>query len=117
MNLKMQSVKSSDSEETRKKNKNIPEGIVRHQLMNLLVKVAIDKYVNNLKQFKNPMDAVKFSFENHYNYSLDIYEDPQEWRKSRYYNEYTDNFVQAHLPLFFAIYKSWSTKKDSGKKE
>lgn len=117
MNLKMQSVKSADNEETKKKNKNVPEGIVRHQLMNLLVKVGIDKYVNNLKQFKLPIDAVKYSFETHFNVALENYEDPQEWRKSRYYKEYTDNFVQSHLPLFHAIYRTWSTKKDSARRE
>ena len=117
MNLKLKSVKAADNEEIKKKNKNIPEGIVRHQFLNLLVKVAIDKYVSITKQMKNQSEAVKYSFDNHYNLALVNFEDPQFWRKSRYYNEKVDNFIQAHLPLLNAIYKSWSTKKEQGKKE
>lgn len=117
MNLKLQGVKSADSEESKKKNKNVPEGIIRHQFMNLLGKVAIDKYVQKVKQFKSGLEAIKYSFDNHYNNALSLFEDPQLWRRSRYYNEKCDNFIQAHLPILFAIYKSWATKKELGKRE
>lgn len=117
MILKLQGVKSQDNEEIKKKNKNIPEGIVRHQFMNLIVKVSIDKYINKTKQCKSALDAVKYSFENNFNAGLNNFDDPQIWRRSRYYNEKCDNFIQAFLPLLYAIYKSWSTKKEIGKKE
>lgn len=70
-----------------------------------------------MKTFKNPIDAVSYSFENHFNNLLKDFPDPQEWRKQRYYNEQVDNFIQAHIPLFNALYKTWATKKETGKKE
>lgn len=117
MILKLQSVKTADNEEIKKKNKNIPEGIVRHQLMNLFVKVAIDKYCNILKQIKNPLDAVKYGFEQHFAAVLENFEKAQDWRMRRYYNEKVDNFIQAHLPLLNAIYKTWATYKKDNKRE
>lgn len=47
--LKVETVKMSDYEEKRKKNKNVPDNIVRHQLLNFFVKIAIDKYCINCK--------------------------------------------------------------------
>ena len=58
-----------------------------------------------------------YAFENNFSYLLQNNDPPQEWRKTRYYNEQTDNFIQAHLPLFIGLYKTWATKKDQGKKD
>jgi hypothetical protein len=42
--------------------------------------------------------------------------DVHNWRKERYYNEQTDNFFKAHIPILDAVYRSWSNK-EPGKKE
>lgn len=49
--LKVENCKMADFEEKKKKNKNVPDNIVRHQFFNFLVKVSIDKYVNNCKYY------------------------------------------------------------------
>ena len=49
MLLKVEGVKQAENEEKKKKNKNVPENIIRHQLLNILVKISIDKYVNKRK--------------------------------------------------------------------
>ena len=44
-------------ERTKNKNKNVPDNIIRHQFLNLLVKVAKDKYITRSKN-KN----IKYNF-------------------------------------------------------
>jgi hypothetical protein len=43
--------------------------------------------------------------------------DPHTWRINRYYNEFVDNYIKAHLPYLDALYKSWAPRKDPGKRE
>lgn len=119
MLLKLQGVKSVDSEETKKKNKNVPDGVIRHQLMNFLVKISIDKYIMYLKQFKDPIEAIDYSFKNHFENNLfKLFSNSHDWRIKRYYNEKVDNFIQAHLPLLFAFFKTYSNKiKLAGKRD
>ena len=106
-----------DKEDKKKKNKNISENnIIRHQFMNLLVKIAKDKYVTVLKTTKNLLDAVKMAFEQHYEPVLKSF-DYHTWRKERYYNEQIDNFMKTFLPLLDALYLSWAKQKGPTKKD
>ncbi len=69
-----------------------------------------------MQTFTNCVDAVDYSFENHYlNEMKDVRN--QSWRHERYYKEYVDNFLKAHLPFLDALYKSWAPRKDPGKRE
>ena len=83
--------------------------------MNLLVKIAKDKYVTVLKTTKNLLDAVKMAFEQHYEPVLKSF-DYHTWRKERYYNEQIDNFMKTFLPLLDALYLSRLNKKELLKK-
>jgi hypothetical protein len=47
--LKFEIVVKAEVEERKKKNKNMPDNIVRHRFMNFLVKLAIDKYISYRK--------------------------------------------------------------------
>ena len=106
-----------DKEDKKKKNKNLSENnLVRHQFMNLLVKTAKDKYVTVLKQTSNLFEAVKKSFELHYDPVIKGFEYHQ-WRKERYYNEQVDNFLKTFLPLLDALYLSWAKQKGPTKKD
>ena len=105
---------SLDKEE-RKTNSNIPDNIIRHQWMMLLYKIAKDKYFRTKIKDTVP-EAVKFSFENHFNPYLSQYS-ANLWRQERYYNEMVDNVMKAYLPIFDAVYKSKSTQKVAGKKD
>ena len=100
-----------DKEDKKKKNKNLSENnIVRHQFMNLLVKTAKDKYITVLKTTKDLLEAVKISFEQHYDPVLKGF-NYHQWRKDRYYNERVDNFMKTFLPLLDALYLSWAKQK------
>ena len=91
---------SLDKEE-RKTNSNIPDNIIRHQWMMLLYKIAKDKYFRTKIKDTVP-EAVKFSFENHFNPYLSQYS-ANLWRQERYYNEMVDNVMKAYLPIFDAV--------------
>jgi hypothetical protein len=104
-----------DKNDRKNGNKMLSDNIVRHQFMNLLVKVAKDKYVTVLKT-NNALEAVKISFEQHWDPALKGFE-YHKWRMERYYNEQVDNFLKAHLPLLDALYLSWAKQKGPRKKD
>ena len=104
------------TDRTKNNNKMLSDNIVRHQFMNLLVKVAKDKYVTVLGQTKNVLEATKIAFEKHWDNAIKGFE-YHKWRMERYYNEEVDNFLKAHLPLLDALYMSWSKQKGPRKKD
>lgn len=125
--LQEQTVKSNPldkAERSNNKNKNVPDNIIRHQFLSLLVKVAKDKYItrsknlifNTAKTFTSTNEAVRFALTNNFLPAMQGF-NVHDWRMERYYNEYVDNFLKAHLPLLDAIYKSWAPRKDPGRKE
>ncbi|MCQ2819743.1 MAG: hypothetical protein MJ252_20960, partial [archaeon] len=118
INLKRQGAYSNaiDQEEKKKGNKNLPDNLVRHQFLGFLVKVAIDKYIVKFQTMTDPLEAIKFSFENHYDPAIRGFE-YHNWRKNRYYNERVDNYLKAYLPILDAVYKSWASRKTPSAKD
>ena len=114
--VKLTETKNNPIDKKEKKNNpNIPDNIIRHQWMQLLVKISKDKYYRT-KIFSNLPEAVKYTFENHYNFYLKNF-DNNKWRIERYYNELTDNVIKAYLPLFDVVYKSVANEKIVGRKD
>ena len=105
-----------DKEDRKKKNKNLSDNIVRHQFLNLLVKVSKDKYITVLKTHTDPFEAVKTAFENHFDEAIKGFE-YHKWRQERYYNEKVDNFLKTYLPILDALYLSWAKQKGPTKKD
>ena len=105
-----------DKEDRKKKNKNLSDNIVRHQFMNLLVKVSKDKYITILKTISDPLEAVHTAFENHFDNAIKGF-NYHKWRQERYYNEKVDNFLKTYLPIFDALYLSWAKQKGPTKKD
>ena len=114
--VKVTEVKSNllDKEE-RKRNPNVPDNIIRHQFMMLLVKVAKDKYFRT-KQMSSITEALEYSFKNHYDSYLNQF-DNHKWRMERYYNEFTDNVLKAYIPIFDAVFYSNAPIKKIGNKD
>ena len=112
--VKVTEVKSNflDKEE-KKRNNNIPDNIIRHQWMMLLVKVAKDKYFRT-KQISSFPESVRHSFEKHFDSFINQF-DNHKWRKQRYYNELVDNVLKAYAPIFDAVFKSWAPQKIIGR--
>ena len=114
--VKLTETKSNQlDKDGRKKNINIPDNIIRHQWMMLLVKISKDKYYRT-KLFDNIPEAVEYSFENHYLPYLSKF-CHNDWRQKRYYNEYVDNTIKAYLPIFDGLYNSYATQKKIGRKD
>ena len=105
-----------DKEDRKKKNKNLCENIVRHQFLNLLVRVSKDKYITVLKTLSDPMEAVRTAFIDHFDEAIKGFE-YHKWRQERYYNEKVDNFLKTYLPILDALYLSWAKQKGPTKKE
>ena len=114
--VKVTEVKSNAiDKQDRKKNNNIPDNIIRHQFMMLLVRIAKDKYFRT-KQMPSVVDAVDYSFEHHYDYYINQF-DNHKWRKERYYNEQVDNILKAFIPIFDALFYSYAPQKIMGRKD
>ena len=94
--VKVTEVKSNAiDKQDKKRTNNIPDNIIRHQFMSLLVKIT--KYFRT-KQMPSIVDAVEYSFQHHYDYYLNQF-DNHKWRKERYYNEPVDNILKAFIPI------------------
>ena len=114
--VKVTAVKNNPIDKQEKKTKpNIPDNIIRHQFMMLLVKIAKDKYFRT-KQINSIPEAVLYSFEHHYDYYLNSF-DNNKWRIERYYNEEIDNILKAFIPIFDAIFYSYAPQQIYGKKD
>ena len=114
--VKVTEVKSNAiDKQDRKKNNNIPDNIIRHQFMMLLVKIAKDKYFRT-KQMPSIVEAVDYSFEHHYDYYINQF-DSHKWRKERYYNEEVDNILKAFIPIFDALFYSYAPQQIMGRKD
>ena len=114
--VKVTEVKSNAiDKQDRKKNSNIPDNIIRHQFMMLLVRIAKDKYFRT-KQMPSIVDAVDYSFEHHYDFYLNQF-DNHKWRKERYYNEQVDNILKAFIPIFDALFYSYAPQQIMGRKD
>ena len=114
--VKVTEVKSNAIDKLeRKKNQNIPDNIIRHQFLMLLVEIAKDKYFRT-KQFEKLTDAVEYAFSHNYDSYLNMF-DNNKWREERYYLEEIDDFIRAHIPIFDALFYSYAPKQIIGKKD
>ena len=114
--VKVTEVKSNAiDKQDRKKNQNIPDNIIRHQFMMLLVKIAKDKYFRT-KQISSLVEAVEYSFEHHYDFYLNQFRN-NKWREERYYNEEVDNILKSHIPIFDALFYSYAPQQIMGRKD
>ena len=114
--VKVTEVKSNNiDKQDRKKNQNIPDNIIRHQFMMLLVKIAKDKYFRT-KQIPSIVQALEYSFEHHFDFYLNQFNN-NKWRVERYYNEGVDNILKAYIPIFDALFYSYAPQKIMGRKD
>ena len=114
--VKVTEVKSNiiDKEE-KKKNKNIPDNIIRHQFLMLLVKIAKDKYFRT-KQLPSVSESVEYAFENHYQNYINSFNN-HKWRIERYYNEEVDNLLKAYIPIFDALFYTFAPQQIMSRKD
>ena len=114
--VKVTEVKSNivDKQE-KKQNKNIPDNIIRHQFLLLLVKIAKDKYFRT-KQLPSVSESVEYAFEKHYIDYIKNF-DNHKWRIERYYNEEVDNLLKSHIPIFDALFYTYAPQQIMSRKD
>jgi len=98
-----------------KVSKNVPDNVIRHEFMGVLVKIAKDKYITRAKMFSNIVDAVKLSFDKHFLPAMSKYLNIHDFRLNRYYNEPVDNTLKAYLPILDGVFKSYCHRKPGHK--
>ena len=114
--VKVTEVKSNATDKQEKKqNKNIPDNIVRHQFLMLLVKIAKDKYYRT-KQLPTVSESVEYAFENNYKSYINSF-DNHKWRIERYYNEEVDNILKAYIPVFNALFYKYAPQQIMSRKD
>ena len=114
--VKVTEVKSNAIDKQEKKqNKNIPDNIIRHQFLMLLVKIAKDKYFRT-KELPTVSKSVEYAFENHYNNYINNF-DNHKWRIERYYNEEVDNLLRAYIPVFDALFYTFTPQQIMSRKD
>jgi hypothetical protein len=83
-------------------------GVIRHEFMELLVRIAIDKYIKP-GICKSESDAIKKLVEGYpleYMSKFDI----SKWKWERLYNEECDTLLTSKLQLLQALYNKYLTK-------
>lgn len=88
---------------------NAKNGICRYEFMEILVRIAHDKYVRN-RVCDSTGEACEMLIKSHLLSVFNRY-DSNKWRLEKYAIEETDLVLKAHKSIFDAIYKLYSGKK------
>ncbi len=83
--------------------------LVRYEFMEILVRVAHDRYVRN-GQCKSDFEAYSSMYHEFLLPVISKY-DSNIWRETRYLNEDVDYMYKAHKPILDAIYNKYSGRK------
>ena len=83
--------------------------LVRYEFMEILVRVANDRYVRN-KICGNLVDAVRKVFLEHFTQVMKVYTN-SVWREAEYLVEEVDLVYKAHRPILDHLYKKYSGRK------
>lgn len=84
-------------------------GLCRYEFLELITRVANDKYIRN-KLSPNILDAIEKLFSEHLNLILDKY-DSNRWRAEVYLTEEIDYVLRAHKNLLEHLYKKYSSQE------
>lgn len=83
--------------------------LVRYEFLELLVRIANDKYVRN-KVCQTNSQAFTMFIKDHLKTGLAAH-DSSIWRKTEYLNEEVDIVLKAHKPILDAVFKIYSGRK------
>ena len=96
--------KATNYTEVRNNPRNPPNALVRHQIMEIFVRLAIDKYIKTGLE-KRLSAALERLIAEHLTSVFDRF-DSNRWRWSRYLTEDTDRVLKANLPMLQSIYSA-----------
>lgn len=88
---------------------NAGNGLCRYEFMEILVRIANDRFVRN-KICKNQSEALEKMLSEHYSLVFPIY-DNRIFKKEVYMTEEIDYFLKAHRVVFESLFKKYSGRK------
>lgn len=88
---------------------NAGNGLCRYEFMEIIVRIANDRYVRH-KVAKNPAEALEKLIDEHLKELLPSY-DNRVFRQEKYMIEEIDYFIKAHKVVFEALFKKYSGRK------
>ena len=81
-------------------------------MMELIVRIAEEKYINKYQKTKNYFEAVEMLWEDNLIAEFsNLKYDTQIWRNERYFNEDCDYCLKNYKRIIDYIYKKYSVKK------
>ncbi|KAL4463939.1 hypothetical protein ABPG74_005876 [Tetrahymena malaccensis] len=90
--------------------RNPERGITRYQLMEVLVRIAEEKYILKTKKSASYFEAISQMWNEHLEKEFTSHS-PQAWREQRYWNEECDYCLKNYKPIIDHIYRRHSKKK------
>ncbi|KRW99368.1 hypothetical protein PPERSA_02480 [Pseudocohnilembus persalinus] len=93
-----------------KSNRNPPNGLNRYQVMDIIYKLAEEKYIQEYKTTKSISEAIKMLWDEHLKEEMTSYSS-QVWRIQRYWNEKCDTVLKGYKKIIDNVYKDYSKKK------
>ncbi|EGR33095.1 leucine rich repeat protein [Ichthyophthirius multifiliis] len=91
--------------------RNPERGISRHQLMEVLVRIAEEKYILKYQKCSTFFEAMKLFWEEHLEGNLDQRYNQQLWRNERYWNEQCDYCLKHYKKIIEHVYKKFAKQK------
>ena len=81
-------------------------------MMELIVRIAEEKYINKYQKTKNYFEAVEMLWEDNLIAEFsNLKYDTQIWRNERYFNEDCDYCLKHYKRIIDYVYKKFSVKK------
>ncbi|EGR32874.1 leucine rich repeat protein [Ichthyophthirius multifiliis] len=112
INIKWVATVSSIPQSDKTNPRNPVQGINRYQIMEILIRIAEEKYILKQKKAQSYLQALQFLWEEHLFQELsnESY-NPQIWRNQRYWNEECDTCLKFYKPILEHVYKKYAKLK------
>ncbi|KAL4456118.1 hypothetical protein ABPG74_014079 [Tetrahymena malaccensis] len=111
INLKWVATISSIPQQDKTNPRNPVQAISRYQMMEVLVRIAEEKYILKYKTTNNYFEAVKMFWDEHLAQEINSQYNLQTWRNERYWNEECDTCLKNYKRIVEHVYKKFSKLK------
>ncbi|KAL4432711.1 hypothetical protein ABPG74_011532 [Tetrahymena malaccensis] len=96
--------------------RNPDKALIRNEFLEVMGRIALDKYIRNEKAKVNAEAMKMFFYEEGLLNHLYEFDSPQEWRKIRYWNQECDEKLKAYLPFLKTLYNNFADSRKNEKR-
>ncbi|KAL4479127.1 hypothetical protein ABPG72_008957 [Tetrahymena utriculariae] len=96
--------------------RNPDKALIRNEFLEVMGRIALDKYIRNEKAKANAEAMKMFFYEEGLLNHLYEFDSPQEWRKTRYWNQECDEKLKAYLPFLKTLYNNFADSRKNEKR-